>query len=244
MDTKTTTQTDEAQPRLAGCLGAEFLGTFLLVLGGTGTAVLAATVDHGVGYLGVALAFGLTVVVGAYAFGPVSGGHFNPDVSIGLATAGRFPWRRVPAYIAAQLVGAITASAVLLVIALGRAGFSLSAGFATNGYGAHSPEGYGVLPAFVTEFVLTAVFLLVIIGVTGRRAAAGFAPLAIGLTLTLIHLISIPVTNTSVNPARSIAPALFVGGDAIVQLWLFILAPVLGAVVAGLLYRPITGERD
>jgi aquaporin Z len=133
---------------------------------------------------------------------------------------------------------------VLLVIASGRAGFSLSAGFATNGYGAHSPEGYGVLPAFVTEFVLTAVFLLVIIGVTGRRAAAGFAPLAIGLTLTLIHLISIPVTNTSVNPARSIAPALFVGGDAIVQLWLFILAPVLGAVVAGLLYRPITGERD
>ncbi|MFU0804793.1 MAG: aquaporin Z [Pseudoclavibacter caeni] len=244
MDTKTTTQTDEAQPRLAGCLGAEFLGTFLLVLGGTGTAVLAATVDHGVGYLGVALAFGLTVVVGAYAFGPVSGGHFNPAVSIGLATAGRFPWRRVPAYIAAQLVGAITASAVLLVIALGRAGFSLSAGFATNGYGAHSPEGYGVLPAFVTEFVFTAVFLLVIIGVTGRRAAAGFAPLAIGLTLTLIHLISIPVTNTSVNPARSIAPALFVGGDAIVQLWLFILAPVLGAVVAGLLYRPITGERD
>ncbi|GAA3939299.1 aquaporin Z [Pseudoclavibacter caeni] len=244
MDTKTTTQTDEAQPRLAGCLGAEFLGTFLLVLGGTGTAVLAATVDHGVGYLGVALAFGLTVVVGAYAFGPVSGGHFNPAVSIGLATAGRFPWRRVPAYIAAQLVGAITASAVLLVIASGRAGFSLSAGFATNGYGAHSPEGYGVLPAFVTEFVLTAVFLLVIIGVTGRRAAAGFAPLAIGLTLTLIHLISIPVTNTSVNPARSIAPALFVGGDAIVQLWLFILAPVLGAVVAGLLYRPITGERD
>lgn len=244
MDTKTTTQTDEAQPRLAGCLGAEFLGTFLLVLGGTGTAVLAATVDHGVGYLGVALAFGLTVVVGAYAFGPVSGGHFNPAVSIGLATAGRFPWRRVPAYIAAQLVGAIIASAVLLVIASGRAGFSLSAGFATNGYGAHSPEGYGVLPAFVTEFVLTAVFLLVIIGVTGRRAAAGFAPLAIGLTLTLIHLISIPVTNTSVNPARSIAPALFVGGDAIVQLWLFILAPVLGAVVAGLLYRPITGERD
>jgi aquaporin Z len=244
MDTKTTTQTDEAQPRLAGCLGAEFLGTFLLVLGGTGTAVLAATVDHGVGYLGVALAFGLTVVVGAYAFGPVSGGHFNPAVSIGLATAGRFPWRRVPAYIAAQLVGAITASAVLLVIASGRAGFSLSAGFATNGYGAHSPEGYGVLPAFVTEFVFTAVFLLVIIGVTGRRAAAGFAPLAIGLTLTLIHLISIPVTNTSVNPARSIAPALFVGGDAIVQLWLFILAPVLGAVVAGLLYRPITGERD
>lgn len=244
MDTKTTTQTDEAKPRLAGCLGAEFLGTFLLVLGGTGTAVLAATVDHGVGYLGVALAFGLTVVVGAYAFGPVSGGHFNPAVSIGLATAGRFPWRRVPAYIAAQLVGAITASAVLLVIALGRAGFSLSAGFATNGYGAHSPEGYGVLPAFVTEFVFTAVFLLVIIGVTGRRAAAGFAPLAIGLTLTLIHLISIPVTNTSVNPARSIAPALFVGGDAIVQLWLFILAPVLGAVVAGLLYRPITGERD
>jgi aquaporin Z len=244
MDTKTTTQTDEAQPRLAGCLGAEFLGTFLLVLGGTGTAVLAATVDHGVGYLGVALAFGLTVVVGAYAFGPVSGGHFNPAVSIGLATAGRFPRRRVPAYIAAQLVGAITASAVLLVIASGRAGFSLSAGFATNGYGAHSPEGYGVLPAFVTEFVLTAVFLLVIIGVTGRRAAAGFAPLAIGLTLTLIHLISIPVTNTSVNPARSIAPALFVGGDAIVQLWLFILAPVLGAVVAGLLYRPITGERD
>lgn len=244
MDTKTTTQTDEAQPRLAGCLGAEFLGTFLLVLGGTGTAVLAATVDHGVGYLGVALAFGLTVVVGAYAFGPVSGGHFNPAVSIGLATVGRFPWRRVPAYIAAQLVGAITASAVLLVIASGRAGFSLSAGFATNGYGAHSPEGYGVLPAFVTEFVLTAVFLLVIIGVTGRRAAAGFAPLAIGLTLTLIHLISIPVTNTSVNPARSIAPALFVGGDAIVQLWLFILAPVLGAVVAGLLYRPITGERD
>lgn len=206
--------------------------------------MLAATVDHGVGYLGVALAFGLTVVVGAYAFGPVSGGHFNPAVSIGLATAGRFPWRRVPAYIAAQLVGAITASAVLLVIASGRAGFSLSAGFATNGYGAHSPEGYGVLPAFVTEFVFTAVFLLVIIGVTGRRAAAGFAPLAIGLTLTLIHLISIPVTNTSVNPARSIAPALFVGGDAIVQLWLFILAPVLGAVVAGLLYRPITGERD
>ncbi|KAB1647220.1 MULTISPECIES: aquaporin Z [unclassified Pseudoclavibacter] len=230
-------------PKLGNQLGAEFLGTFLLVFGGTGAAVLAATVDHGIGYLGVALAFGLTVVVGAYAFGPVSGGHFNPAVTIGLAAAGRFSWKHVLPYVAAQIVGGIVGSAVLLVIASGRAGFSLSDGFATNGYGAHSPEGYGMLPAFVIEFVLTAIFLYVIIGVTGKRAAAGFAPLAIGLTLALIHLISIPVTNTSVNPARSIAPAIFVGGDALVQLWLFILAPVLGAIFAGVTYALVTGER-
>ena len=230
-------------PKLGNQLGAEFLGTFLLVFGGTGAAVLAATVDHGIGYLGVALAFGLTVVVGAYAFGPVSGGHFNPAVTIGLAAAGRFSWKHVLPYVAAQIVGGIVGSAVLLVIASGRAGFSVSDGFATNGYGAHSPEGYGMLPAFVIEFVLTAIFLYVIIGVTGKRAAAGFAPLAIGLTLALIHLISIPVTNTSVNPARSIAPAIFVGGDALVQLWLFILAPVLGAIFAGVTYALVTGER-
>lgn len=230
-------------PKLGNQLGAEFLGTFLLVFGGTGAAVLAATVDHGIGYLGVALAFGLTVVVGAYAFGPVSGGHFNPAVTIGLAAAGRFSWKHVLPYVAAQIVGGIVGSAVLLVIASGRAGFSLSDGFATNGYGAHSPEGYGMLPAFVIEFVLTAIFLYVIIGVTGKHAAAGFAPLAIGLTLALIHLISIPVTNTSVNPARSIAPAIFVGGDALVQLWLFILAPVLGAIFAGVTYALVTGER-
>ncbi|MCD7101704.1 aquaporin Z [Pseudoclavibacter sp. 13-3] len=231
------------EPKLGNQLGAEFLGTFLLVFGGTGAAVLAATVDHGIGYLGVALAFGLTVVVGAYAFGPVSGGHFNPAVTIGLAAAGRFSWKHVLPYVVAQIVGGIVGSAVLLVIASGRAGFSLSDGFATNGYGAHSPEGYGMLPAFVIEFVLTAVFLYVIIGVTGKRAAAGFAPLAIGLTLALIHLISIPVTNTSVNPARSIAPAIFVGGDALVQLWLFILAPILGAIFAGVTYALVTGER-
>lgn len=235
-----------AEPTLWGRLGAEALGTFILVFGGTGAAVLAATVDHGIGYLGVALAFGLTVVVGAYAFGPVSGGHFNPAVTVGLATAKRFPWKDVPAYIAAQIVGGIVASAVLFAIASGRDGFSLSDGFATNGYGAHSPDGYGVVAAFVTEFVLTAVFLYVIIGVTGRRAgrtAAAAAPLAIGLTLTLIHLISIPVTNTSVNPARSIAPALFVGGDALAQLWLFIVAPILGAIFAGLTYALITREK-
>lgn len=238
------TDTALPAPRLAGRLGAEALGTFLLVFGGTGAAVFAATVDHGIGYLGVALAFGLTVVVGAYAFGPVSGGHFNPAVTIGLATAGRFAWKDVPAYIVAQLVGAVIGSAVVLAIASGKAGFSLADGFATNGYGEYSPEGYGLGAALVAEAVLTAVFLFVIIGATGRRAAAGFGPLAIGLTLTLIHLVSIPVTNTSVNPARSIAPALFAGGAHLGQLWVFIVAPIAGAIFAGLTYKLITGERD
>jgi aquaporin Z len=217
---------------------AEFFGTFWLVFGGTGAAVLAASLGQsGIGLVGVSLAFGLTVVTMAYAVGHISGGHFNPAVTIGLWAGGRFPGGKVAVYVVAQVVGAICASAVLYVIASGKAGFSLSDGFAANGFGDHSPAGYTLAAAIVIETLLTFAFLLVIHGVTDRRAPAGLAPLAIGLALTLIHLISIPVTNTSVNPARSLAPALFVGGWALAQLWVFIVFPTVGGIVGGLVYR-------
>lgn len=226
-------------------LVAEFLGTFWLVLGGCGSAVLAAAFpDVGIGLLGVSLAFGLTVLSGAYALGPVSGGHFNPAVSFGLWAGGRFPASQVGPYVAAQVVGAIVGAAVLYVIASGKAGFDLAGGFASNGYEAHSPGGYSLTAALVTEVVMTFMFLIVILGATHKRAPVGFAGLAIGLALTLIHLISIPVTNTSVNPARSTGPALFVGGWALSQLWLFWVAPILGAVMAGFVYRTaLEGEQ-
>jgi aquaporin Z len=231
-------------------LAAEFIGTFVLVFGGAGAAVLAANFPAddagnpvGIGFVGVSLAFGLTVLTMAYAVGHVSGGHFNPAVTLGAAAAGRFPWRDTASYIATQVVAAIVAAAVLFVVASGAAGFSAAeSGFATNGYGDRSPGGYGLLASLVIEVVLTAVFLYVILGVTDTRAPKGFAPLAIGLSLTLIHLVSIPVTNTSVNPARSIGPALFVGGEAISQLWLFIVAPIAGALIAGLTYKLLLGE--
>lgn len=234
-----------ATPALPSRLGAEFLGTFWLVLGGCGTAVLAATVpDVGVGLLGVALAFGLTVLTMAYAVGHVSGGHFNPAVTVGLAVARRFPWRDVPAYVVTQVGAAVAAAAVLFVIANGKDGFDAGAsGFAANGFGDHSPGGYSLLAALVTEIVLTGFFLYVILGSTDGRAPVGFAPISIGLSLTLIHLISIPVTNTSVNPARSTGVALFAGSWAIGQLWLFWIAPIVGAALAGLSYAAITGER-
>jgi aquaporin Z len=217
---------------------SEFLGTFWLVLGGCGSAVLAAAFPNlGIGFVGVSLAFGLTVLTGAYAFGPISGGHFNPAVTIGLWAGGRFPGRDIPAYVIAQLVGAIVAAGVLYLIASGKVGFDLSKGFAANGFAEHSPGGYSLTAALVTEIVMTFMFLMVILGTTHRRAPVGFAGLAIGLALTLIHLISIPVTNTSVNPARSTGPAIFVGGWALAQLWLFWLAPIAGAIAAGWLYR-------
>lgn len=224
-------------------LGAEFLGTFWLVFAGCGSAVLAAAFPRlGIGFAGVALAFGLTVLTMAYAVGHVSGGHFNPAVTVGLAVGKRFAWRDVPGYVGTQLVAAIAAAAVLWVIANGKAGFDATdSGFATNGYGDRSPGGYDLLACLVAEVVLTAFFLYIILGVTDTRAPRGFAPLAIGLGLTLIHLVLIPVTNASVNPARSIGPALFVGGDAISQLWLFILAPLSGAAIAGLSYALVTG---
>jgi aquaporin Z len=231
-------------------LTAEFLGTFVLVLTGCGTAVLAATflsgdIQLGVGFLGVALAFGLSVVTMAYALGHISGGHFNPAVTLGLAASGRFPWRDVAAYVVTQVAGAILAAAVLFAVASGRAGFSATeSGFASNGYGDRSPGGYSLFAGLVIEVVLTGVFLLVILGVTDTRAPKGFAPLAIGLALTLIHLASIPVTNTSVNPARSIGPALFAGWDAIAQLWMFILAPAAGALLVGFAYRALLGSRS
>lgn len=219
-------------------LGAEFIGTFWLVLGGCGTAVLAAAFPEvGVGLLGVAFAFGLTVLTGAYAFGHISGGHFNPAVSFGLWTGGRFSASELLPYIIAQVAGAIAAAGVLYVIASGAAGFDLSAGFASNGYGEHSPGGYSLAAGLVTEVVLTFIFLIIILGATDKRAPQGFAPIAIGLGLTLIHLISIPVTNTSVNPARSTGPALFVGGWALSQLWMFWVAPIVGAILAGVVYR-------
>jgi aquaporin Z len=218
---------------------AEFLGTFWLVLGGCGSAVLAASFGNvGIGLLGVSLAFGLTVVTGAYALGPVSGGHFNPAVSIGLWAGGRFPANRLPHYIAAQVAGALVAAGVLYVIATGKAGADIG-GFATNGYGEHSPGGYSVVAALITEMVMTFMFLIVILGATHARAPEGFAGLAIGLALTLIHLVSIPVTNTSVNPARSTGPALIMGGWAVQQLWLFWVAPIIGALAAGLVYRSV-----
>ena len=224
-------------------LFAEFLGTFWLVFGGCGSAVLAAAFPHvGIGLTGVSIAFGLTVLTGAYAFGPISGGHFNPAVSAGLAVAGRFSWGAFLPYVVAQVLGAIAAAGVLALVASGKAGFDLSAGFASNGYGEHSPGGYGLVAALVIEVVLTAFFLLVILGSTEARVPAGFAPIAIGLALTLIHLISIPVTNTSVNPARSTGQALFVGGWALQQLWLFWLAPIVGGVLGGAIHRAVFAE--
>lgn len=217
---------------------AEFMGTFWLVFGGCGSAVLAAAFPNvGIGLLGVSLAFGLTVLTMAYAIGHISGCHLNPAVSIGLWAGKRFAGSDLLPYIAAQVVGGIAAGAVLYMIASGKAGFSLDSGFASNGYGAHSPGGYSLLAAFVAELVLTFLFLMVILGATDKRAPQGFAPIAIGLMLTLIHLISIPVTNTSVNPARSTGPAVFVGGWALSQLWLFWVAPIVGALLAGLAYQ-------
>ena len=225
-------------------LVCEFLGTFWLVLGGCGAAVLAAGFPSlGIGFMGVALAFGLTVLTGAYTFGPVSGAHFNPAVTIGLWSGGRFPSRLVLPYIVTQVVGAIVASAVLYVIASGNPGFDLAAGFASNGYGEHSPGGYPLGVALITEVVMTFMFLMVILGATHQRAPVGFAGIAIGLALTLIHLISIPVTNTSVNPARSTGPALFVGGWALSQLWLFWFAPIIGALAAGVVYKAVLETR-
>ena len=224
-------------------LGAEFLGTFWLVLGGCGSAVLAATFpDVGIGFVGVSLAFGLTVLTMAFAIGHISGCHLNPAVSLGLWSGGRFSTSELAPYIVAQVVGGIAGAAVLFVIASGQAGFDASAGFASNGYAEHSPGGYSLTAALVTEIVMTFMFLMIILGATDKRAPAGFAPIAIGLGLTLIHLISIPVTNTSVNPARSTAVAIFQGSWALSQLWLFWLAPIAGALLAGFAYRWF--ERD
>lgn len=226
-------------------LTAEFLGTFWLVFGGCGSAVLAAAFpDLGIGFAGVSLAFGLTVLTFAYTVGHISGGHFNPAVTVGLFAGGRFPAKDVVPYVGAQLVGAVAAGGALYLIASGQAGFDAAAGFASNGYGDHSPGGYGMQAAIVAELVLTAIFLIVIHGATDKRAPAGFAPLAIGLALTLIHLISIPVTNTSVNPARSTGVALFQGGWAIEQLWLFWVVPLIGGAIGGLIYRHLLESRD
>ena len=223
---------------------AEFVGTFWLVLGGCGSAVLAASFpDVGIGLLGVSLAFGLTVLTMAYAIGHISGCHHNPAVSIGLWAGGRFPANQLLPYIISQVLGGIVAGGVLYLIASGKAGFDVSAGFASNGYGAHSPGGYTLLAALITEVVMTMMFLLVIMGATDKRAPQGMAPLAIGLCLTLIHLISIPVTNTSVNPARSTGVAVFVGDWAVAQLWLFWVAPIAGAIVGAALYRFIGNSR-
>jgi len=219
-------------------LGAEFLGTFWLVLGGCGAAVLAAGIPGvGIGYMGVAFAFGLTVLTMVYAIGPISGCHLNPAVSFGLWAGRRFPAAELAPYIIAQVLGAIAGAGVLYLIASGGPGFELSNGFASNGYGAHSPGGYALAACLVTEVVMTFMFLMIILGATDKRAPQGFAGIAIGLGLTLIHLISIPVTNTSVNPARSTGPAIFVGGWAISQLWLFWVAPIVGALLAGFAYR-------
>jgi len=225
-------------------LAAEFFGTFWLVFGGCGSAVLAAGFPQlGIGFLGVAFAFGLTVLTMAFAIGHISGCHLNPAVSVGLCVGGRFPAKDLVPYIVVQVIGAIVAAAVLYVIASGKANFDLASGFASNGYGAHSPGGYSLTAALVAEVVLTLFFLLVILGSTDKRAPQGFAPIAIGLCLTLIHLVDIPVTNASVNPARSTGPALFVGGWAIAQLWLFWVAPLIGAVIGGIVYRVI-GKND
>jgi aquaporin Z len=222
---------------------AEFIGTFWLVFGGCGSAVLAAKFpDTGIGFLGVALAFGLTVLTMVYAFGHISGGHFNPAITIGMYTARRTPAADVAPYIIAQVLGAIAGASVLFIIASGKPGFSLADGFASNGYGEHSPGGYSLLACLVAEVVLTFMFLMIILGVTDRRAPQGFAALTIGLALTTVHLVSIPVTNASVNPARSTGPALFVGGWAMSQLWLFWVAPLIGAILAGLAYPALSGE--
>jgi len=225
--------------------GAEFVGTFWLVLGGCGSAVLAAAFpDVGIGLLGVSLAFGLTVMTMAFAIGHISGCHLNPAVSIGLYVGGRFEAKELAPYIIAQVLGGIAAGGVLYLIASGKAGFDVTAGFASNGYGAHSPGGYSLFAAFVTEVVMTLMFLIIILGATDKRAPQGFAPIAIGLGLTLIHLISIPVTNTSVNPARSTGVALYVGGWAISQLWLFWVAPIIGAALGGIVYRFLGGKGE
>jgi len=218
--------------------GAEFFGTFWLVFGGCGSAVVAAAYPElGIGFAGVALAFGLTVLTMAYAVGHISGAHFNPAVSFGLWAGKRFSGKELFPYIVAQVLGALAAAAVLYVIASGKEGFSLSGGFASNGYGEHSPDGYSLVSALIAEVVLTCIFLVVIMGATDKRAPAGFAPLAIGLALTLIHLISIPITNTSVNPARSTGVALFAGGWAVEQLWMFWVAPIVGGILGGFVYR-------
>lgn len=233
----------DAAPRTyttAQRLGAEFLGTLWLVLGGCGTAVLAG---KEVGFGGVAAAFGLTVLTGAYVFGPISGGHFNPAVSIGLASARRFDWKDVPAYAAAQVVGATVGALLLLGIAHGTGSFDpVKTGFASNGFGDRSPGGYGLGAVIITEVVMTAFFLLVILGATAKRATAAVTGLTIGLALTLIHLISIPVSNTSVNPARSLATAFFAGGDALGQVWVFIVAPIVGAVLGAVIHRRLLGD--
>lgn len=234
---------------IAKRLTAEFLGTFWLVFGGCGSAVFAALflsgqVQLGIGFLGVALAFGLTVLTGVYAFGPISGGHFNPAVTIGLWVGRRFDARDVIPYIVVQCIGAIAASAVLYLILSGKAGFAGAGNFAANGYGEHSPGGFGLGSAFVAELVLTFFFVSVILGATDRRAPTGFAGLAIGLCLTLIHLVGIPITNTSVNPARSLGPALFAqGGWALGQVWLFWVAPIIGAIIAGIVYSQLIAEK-
>ena len=221
---------------------AEFIGTFWLTFGGCGSAVLAAAFPQlGIGFYGVALAFGLTLVTGIYALGPISGGHFNAAVSLGLVVGGRFKASELPGYVIAQLLGAIAAAAVLYVVATGKPGAELG-GFASNGYGEHSPGGYGLVSALVIEVVLTAIFLIVILGATAKRAASGFAGLAIGLCLTLIHLIAIPVTNTSVNPARSTGPALFAPSWALSELWLFWVAPLAGAALGALIYRTLLAD--
>jgi aquaporin Z len=226
--------------------GAEFLGTFWLVLGGCGSAVMAAAFpDVGIGLLGVSLAFGLTVLTMAFAIGHISGCHLNPAISIGLCVGGRFPARQVGPYVVAQVLGAIAAGGVLYVIASGQPGFDAAAsGFASNGFGEHSPGGYSMVAALVCEVVMTAMFLLVIMGATDERAPAGFAPIAIGLCLTLIHLISIPVTNTSVNPARSTGVAIYQGGWALGQLWLFWIAPIIGGAIGAVLYKVIGNKED
>lgn len=225
--------------------GAEFIGTFWLVLGGCGSAVLAAAFpDTGIGFLGVALAFGLTVLTMAFAIGHISGAHLNPAVSVGLWAAGRFPAKDLLPYIVAQVLGGIVAGGVLYLIASGAPGFDVTQGFASNGYGEHSPGGYGLWSALLTEIVMTMIFLFVIIGSTSRLAPQSFAPIAIGLCLTLIHLISIPVTNTSVNPARSTGVAIYVGGWALAQLWLFWVAPIIGGVLGALVYRFVRSDRE
>lgn len=225
--------------------GAEFFGTFWLVLGGCGSAVLAAAFPEvGIGLVGVSLAFGLTVLTMAFAIGHISGCHLNPAVSVGLWLGGRFPANQLGPYIVAQVLGAIAAGGVLYLIASGKPGFDVAAGFASNGFGEHSPGGYSLLAALITEVVMTMMFLIVILGATDKRAPQGFAPIAIGLCLTLIHLISIPVTNTSVNPARSTGVALYVGDWAVSQLWLFWLAPIAGAALGALVYRVIGGSKD
>jgi aquaporin Z len=236
--------TDEQEEERMKKYGAEFVGTFWLVLGGCGSAVLAAAFpDVGIGLLGVALAFGLTVLTMAYAIGHISGCHLNPAVSFGLWAGGRFPGRELLPYIIAQVLGGVAAGGILFLIASGKAGFDVSAGFASNGYGAHSPGGYGLPAALLTEIVMTMMFILVILGATDKRAPQGFAPLAIGLCLTLIHLISIPVTNTSVNPARSTGVAVFAGGWAISQLWLFWIAPIIGGILGAAIYRLVGSEK-